>query len=111
MPMTGKQRRHLRALAHGLDPVVALGRRGVTEGVVRNVEEALSAHELIKIRVGRECPLSRSACAELLAARTGAEVAGEIGHVILLYRADPERPRITLPGKAAPDTTTGASSR
>ena len=52
-PLTGKQRRFLRALAHELEPVVQIGQAGVTPGVLAEIGRALETHELVKIRVGR----------------------------------------------------------
>ncbi|MBX3025531.1 ribosome assembly RNA-binding protein YhbY [bacterium] len=99
--MNGKDRRHLRGLAHALHPVVIVGQRGLTEAVVRQVDAALTDHELIKVRLGGECPVDRDEAGETLALRTGAEVAGRIGHVLILYRPHPETPRIVLPSGGA----------
>jgi len=95
--MTGKDRRHLRALAHRLSPVVIVGQRGLSDAVVRQVDGALTDHELIKVRLGSECPVGRDEIAGGLADRTGAEVAGTVGRVVILFRPHPERPRIVLP--------------
>ena len=95
--MTGKDRRHLRALAHSLSPVVIVGQRGVNDGVVRQVDQALTDHELIKVRIGSESPVGRDDAAALLSDRTGAELAGTIGRVMILYRQHPEHPKIALP--------------
>lgn len=96
--MNGKDRKYLRGLAHDLSPVVIVGHRGVTDAVVRQVDGALTDHELIKVRIGGECPADRHDAAAELAARTGAELAGQIGRVLILYRRHPETPRIVLPG-------------
>ena len=98
--MTGKERRYLRALAHRLSPVVIVGQRGLSDAVVRQVDGALTDHELIKVRLGSECHLGRDAVGAALAERTGAELAGAIGRVLILYRPHPERPTIVLPGAA-----------
>jgi RNA-binding protein len=100
--MKGKDRRYLRALAHALNPVVIVGQRGLSDAVLRQVDAALTDHELIKVRLGGECPTGRDEAAETLAMRTGAEVAGHIGRVLILYRAHPETPRIVLPRRGAP---------
>ncbi len=102
--MNGKDRRYLRGLAHGLSPVVIVGQRGLTDAVVRQVDGALTDHELIKVRIGGECPVDRDQAGELLTSRTGAELAGQIGRVLILYRPHPETPRIALPGGGAPST-------
>jgi RNA-binding protein len=95
--MHGKHRKYLRGLAHGLSPVVIIGQRGLSDAVVRQVDGALTDHELIKVRLGSECPTDRDAAAAELVARTGAELAGQIGRVLILYRPHPEHPRISLP--------------
>lgn len=96
--MTGKERRYLRGLAHRLSPVVIVGQRGPSDAVVRQVDGALTDHELIKVRVGNECPADRTEVGATLAERTGCELAGAVGRVLILYRPHPERPRIVLPG-------------
>lgn len=95
--LTGKQRRYLRGLGHHLDPIVQLGKHGLTDGVTQAVERALDEHELIKIKLGTECPLKRDEVAESLAAALGAAVAGTVGRTILLYRRHPKEARIELP--------------
>ncbi len=101
--MTGKERRYLRALAHRLSPVVAVGQRGLSEAVLQQIDGALTDHELIKIRIGAECPVGRDAAAAAVAAHTGSEVAGVIGRVLIVYRPHPERPMIVF-SDAAPST-------
>ncbi|AUX23149.1 RNA-binding protein [Sorangium cellulosum] len=97
MDLTGKQRRHLRALGHHLDPVVQLGKAGLTDGVVAAVDAALEQHELVKIRLGTECPDDQSDVADTLAERLNAGVAQLLGRTILLYRRHPKEPKIKLP--------------
>jgi RNA-binding protein len=97
LTLTGKQRRHLRGLGHGLDPVVHLGKDGLSEAFVAAVDQALGDHELIKVRVLDTTGLDRHEAADALARATGSEVAQVLGNTILLYRPDPEEPRITLP--------------
>lgn len=87
--LTGAQRKHLRGLAHALRPVVQIGKQGLTEAAIRQVDEALNDHELIKVQaaVPRE---EKRAVADRLASELEAEVAGQIGHVIILYREHPD---------------------
>lgn len=100
--LTGKQRRHLRALAHDLKPIVQVGRGGIDEGLVAAVDQALADHELIKIKLGEAAGLDRHEAADQIAEKTHAEVAQVLGYTLVLYRADPEDPQITLPkGKGA----------
>jgi RNA-binding protein len=107
--LTGKQRRHLRALAHDLRPLVQVGKDGIDDGLVAAVDQALADHELIKVKVGENAGLDRHEAAESLAEKTRSEVAQVLGFTVVLYRPDPEDPQITLPkGKASPATATAA---
>ena len=95
--LSGKQRRHLRALGHHLDPLLQIGHEGVTDAVVAQANTQLGRHELIKVRVLESSPLDRREAADELAARTGADLAQVLGRTFLLYKRDPEKPRIELP--------------
>ncbi|HEX7600709.1 MAG TPA: ribosome assembly RNA-binding protein YhbY, partial [Polyangiaceae bacterium] len=86
MALSGKQRRYLRSLGHHLDPVVQLGKLGLGDGVVRAISAALEKHELVKVRIGTECPEDRHAIAERLTPALGAELAGALGRTLLYYR-------------------------
>ena len=96
--LTGKQRRHLRALGHHLTPVVQIGHEGVSEALVRQTDGQLEAHELIKIKIGENAPEDRHASAEALAEKTRSQVAQVLGRTALLYRPRKENPAIELPG-------------
>ena len=96
MSLTGKQRRQLRGLGHGLPPVVQIGKAGLSDSVKAAIEEQLLAHELIKIRRTADCPLDKHAIADAIAAGLGAEIAQKLGHTLLLYRAHPETPGLEL---------------
>jgi RNA-binding protein len=95
--LTGKQRRHLRALGHELKPLVQVGKGGIDEGLVKAVDQALADHELIKVKVGDAADVDRHDAATELAAQTHSEVAQVLGYTVLLYRADPDEPQIRLP--------------
>ncbi len=90
---SSKLRRALRGHGHRLSPIVQIGKAGVTKGVVKQVEQALADHELIKLRVDADCPADRFAVADDLAERPGVNVVQIIGGAILLYKRDPHRPR------------------
>lgn len=96
--LTSAQRKHLRGLAHGLDPVVHVGQQGLTEAVLEEIDSALEAHELIKVRFVDFQEEKKSLSREI-AENLDAHVAGTIGHVAILYRQhpDPEERRIRLP--------------
>lgn len=94
--LTGKQIRHLRGLGHHLKPMVLVGKDGVTESLLKTVEECLEDHELLKIKLLDTCPCDRREAASDMAAKTGAHVVQVLGRTILLYRRS-EEPAITLP--------------
>ena len=94
--LTGKQVRFLRGLGHHLQPVVMIGKEELSDAVLASLEEALAAHELIKVKLQEGCLLDRREAAAILAERTGSAVAQVLGKTILLYRQG-EKPKITLP--------------
>lgn len=100
--LSGFQRKYLRGLAHGLKPIVLIGREGLAAGVIRAIHEGLQQHELIKIKFN-ECDDKdeRAQLATEIATQTRREQVGAIGHTIILYRpqSDPERRKITVPGR------------
>ena len=97
MSLTGKQRRHLRALGHALRPLVQIGKGGIDDGLVAAVEQALADHELVKVKLGEHAEVDRHDAAVALAERTKSQVAQVLGHTILLYRPDADEPTIVLP--------------
>ena len=94
--LTGKQKRFLRALGHGLKPLIQIGKKELDEALIAETEAALACHELIKVKVLENCMLDRREAAEGLAEATGAEIAQVLGKTFLLYRPA-EKPVIVLP--------------
>jgi RNA-binding protein len=87
-------RRQLRAAGHHLSPVVQVGKEGMTEGVLRQLDRALLDHELVKVKLGTETPEDRFESADaLLAGAEGAQLAQILGRTVLVYRRHPEKPR------------------
>jgi len=97
MSLTGKQRRFLRGLGHHLNPVVQLGKQGITDAIIAATDEAIATHELIKVRRGGECPASHDEVADKLSVALSAEIVQKLGRTVLLYRRQPEEPTIELP--------------
>lgn len=95
--MTGKQRRYLRGLGHHLQPVVQVGKEGLTEGLVQALDAALTQHELIKVRLGDAAGENRHGIGEALADASMAELVQVLGRTLLLYRRREEDPEILLP--------------
>jgi RNA-binding protein len=95
--LTGRQRRHLRALGQKLTATLHVGQDGVSDAVVRQADAQLEIHELVKVRVGDNAPEDRHETASTLAERTRAHLAQVLGRTALLYRRRKEEPRIVLP--------------
>jgi RNA-binding protein len=96
--LTGKQRRHLRGLGHALKPLVQVGQDDLTDGVISACDQALTDHELIKVKVGEGASTARHEAGEQLAQRTKSELVQVLGRTLLLYRRHPEKPKISLGG-------------
>lgn len=97
MALTAKQRQYLKGLAHALEPVVRVGKGGVSDAVVSETTKSLEAHELIKVRIELDDGEARRALAAKLAEATDADVVGTVGKIAILYRARDEKPKIKLP--------------
>src|SRR6185436_9529650 len=95
------QRRALRARAHALRPVVLIGDGGVSDSVVAEIERALAAHELIKVRAGGMERGARELAMAAICERTGAEPVQAIGKVMVLWRENPDQPQRVAPAAPA----------
>ena len=87
--LTTRERAHLKARAHALEPVVHTGGAGLTDGVVAEVDRALTAHELIKVRIGSDDRADRVATGDALCERTGAAAVHRVGKILILWRPRP----------------------
>lgn len=90
MSVTIDQRRKLRAIAHNLKPVVMVSENGISEGLVTELERALSDHELIKVKIAIADRETRGEVARELCNLGRAELIQSIGKVAILYRASPK---------------------
>jgi len=98
MSITEKQRRHLKALAHHLKPVVIVGQAGVTQAVLDEIGISLDSHELIKVKVNAGDRDERQQMIEQISERTQARLVHTVGHVAVLYRPNPKKKHpLTLP--------------
>jgi RNA-binding protein len=95
--LTGKQKRHLRGLGSTEDPVLQIGKGGISDNSVAQAQEALEARELIKVKVLRNAVEEVSEAAEALAEATNAELVQVIGRNFLLYKRSEKKPKIELP--------------
>lgn len=95
--LTSKQRAFLRGLANSYDPILHAGKGGVSDAMMKQADDALTARELIKGRVLETAPASVRETAEEIAAGVGAEVVQVVGRTFLLYRRNEKEPVIRLP--------------
>ena len=91
--LTTAERKALKARAHNLHPILQLGEKGLTDAVIAEIDRAIGAHELIKIRAA---PLNRDEREVALASiceRTNAQAIQHIGKMLIIYRKKPEEPK------------------
>ena len=93
--MNSATRNFLRKRAHHLNPVVMVGRQGADERILRALDEALLAHELVKVRFQDFHNEIRS-ITERLADSVGSDVVSIVGHIAILYRQHPEASERTI---------------
>jgi RNA-binding protein len=99
MELTGADRRALRALGNRLEPVVFVGRDGVSSTVIGAIDEAHRRAELIKVKVLDTCTRSRKEVGDELGSCSESTLVQVLGRTVLLYRRDAEHPRISLPSR------------
>jgi len=96
MTLNPKQKSFLRSQAHALNPVVMTGSSGLTEAVIKEIEQAVAHHELIKIKLSGADKALRQTMTDEICAKTGAIAIQNIGRMLVIYRPARE-PRIKLP--------------
>ncbi|SFL44368.1 ribosome assembly RNA-binding protein YhbY [Halanaerobium salsuginis] len=88
--LSGKERSYLRAEANRLNPIVHVGKDGVSESVIEQLDQALTDHELLKVRILETTGRTTKSCAQELATATAAEVVQVIGGIAVLFRQSDE---------------------
>lgn len=94
--LTGKQKRHLRALGHKLKPLIQIGKKEIEEALIAEANVAIDHHELIKVKLLESCMLDKHEASDMLARACNAEIAQILGKTFLLYR-QAKTPVIVLP--------------
>ena len=85
MPLTNAQKRELKSRAQRLEPALKLGHAGASDAFLKSLDEALTAHELVKIRF-TDFKEEKKTLAPQLAEKTGSELVMRVGNVVVLYR-------------------------
>lgn len=95
--LTGKQRAYLRSLAQKLDPIFQVGKKGIEDTFIVQVDQALEKRELIKIKVLENSGMGTREAQDIICQRVGAEGIQVIGSKMVIYRAAKKDPKIELP--------------
>mgnify|MGYP003418422067 CR=1 FL=1 len=94
--LNSRQRAQLRSIANDYETILQIGKSGIGENTVKQVNDALEARELIKLRVLETCPQTSREAADLLASETNSEVVRVIGSRFILYRESKDNKTIKL---------------
>ncbi|WDV44674.1 ribosome assembly RNA-binding protein YhbY [Clostridiaceae bacterium M8S5] len=97
--ITSKQRSYLKKLANSIEPIFQLGKNGITDSFIDQIEDALEARELIKVKVLNNSFLDTKEAANEVAKRSNAEFVQSIGSKFVIYRESEDNKRIELPRK------------
>ena len=97
--LTGKERAYLRRLANDLSPIFQIGKNGIEETFLKQVEEALEKRELIKIKVLENSGLETREASDYICSKIGAEGIQAIGSKIVLYKQSKKNHKIEIPSK------------
>ena len=95
--LTSKQKRFLKSEAHHLKPIFQVGKGGVNENLIKQVDEALEVRELIKVSILQNCEEDKDDVAEAVSKGTDAELVQVIGKTIVLYKESLNKKKIELP--------------
>jgi len=95
--LTGKQRSYLKRLAHDIEPTVYIGKNELTEATVKEMDDYLRVHELVKVKLQESVLAEPKEVANIAAEALKAEFVQAIGRRFVLYRRNAENPIIVLP--------------
>lgn len=95
--LTKTQLKYLKGLGHHLNPVILVGAQGISDNLLKELNNALSHHELIKIKIAHDDRDARRAMNDEILAASKAQLVGAIGKTFILYRTNPKEPKISLP--------------
>ncbi|WP_394217873.1 ribosome assembly RNA-binding protein YhbY [Halobacillus trueperi] len=95
--LTSKQKKHLRAASHHIQPIFQVGKAGVNENMTKQIDEALEKRELIKVSILQNCFEDNHVVANEIVEATDAHIVQVIGNTIILYKESKENKQIELP--------------
>lgn len=94
--LTGKERSYLKGLAHKMDPLIQLGKDGINQGFLNQIDKLLEDHELVKIKVLQNAPVEVDEIVDEILEKTGAEFVQKIGKKLTIYGESKENKKIEL---------------
>ncbi len=97
--LTSKQRAYLRGLANSYDSLFQIGKGGVSDTLIKQVEDALKKRELIKLNSLENCPNTPREVADEIACKVKCDVVQVVGRKMIFYKRNNEEPKIVLPKK------------
>lgn len=95
--ITGKQRGYLRSLANTIDPIFQVGKGGIEENFIKQVDSALEAREIVKISVLNNSGLTAREASDIICEELNCEGVQAIGNKLIVYRRSSKKPKIQLP--------------
>ena len=95
--LNGKQRAYLRSIANTIDTILIIGKGGITQQVIKQADDALTAREIIKGKVLENSDLTSRQAADMLSEEVSSDIVQVIGSKFVLYRPNPDEPQIVLP--------------
>ncbi|MDU1911653.1 ribosome assembly RNA-binding protein YhbY [Fusobacterium sp.] len=96
MALTSKQRAFLKKKAHELNPLVRIGKDGITDSLIQSILEAIDSRELLKVKILQNCEKGKDEVLEELSNCNEFEIVGIIGRTIILFRENKDKPTISL---------------
>ncbi|SFR48816.1 ribosome assembly RNA-binding protein YhbY [Thiomicrospira sp. ALE5] len=95
--LTKTQVKYLKGLGHHLNPVILVGAQGITENLLKELNNALNHHELIKVKIAHDDREARREMNDEILKASKAVLVGAIGKTFILYRPHPKEPKLSLP--------------
>ncbi|MCP3889629.1 MAG: ribosome assembly RNA-binding protein YhbY [Desulfobulbaceae bacterium] len=105
LELTTKQKQYLKGLAHPMNPLVQIGKEGISSGLIDSTKKELLNHELIKVKIGSNSNLEKHETSQLIAEKSESVLVQLIGKTIVLYKPNPKKAkdkRIYLPKASNP---------
>ena len=95
--LTGKQRSYLKGIANTMDPLFQLGKSGITENFIKQIDTTLETREIVKVKILKNSDLDPTEAANQIADELNAEFVQSMGSKFVIYRESKENKKIELP--------------